>query len=68
MSKNPLLDWKHADARRRIHIRAVADGATFSLGATGRPHHTPSLGEAFDQAIAANGYEDAVIIYEGRGA
>jgi len=68
MSKNPLLDWKNADARRRIHIRAVADGATFSLGATGIRHSAPSLGEAFDQAMAANGGEPAVVIYEGRGS
>ena len=62
---NELL-WKQADARHRIHIRSVGEGATYALGATGRQHRAESIGEAVDQALAGIGHEPAVIIYEGK--
>lgn len=64
--RNPLLTWPHADGRRRIHIRSVGEGATYSLGATARPIAADSVAEAVDQALAGIGHEPAVIIYEGR--
>lgn len=67
-AKNPLLQWPAADARRRIHIRSVGDRASYSLGATARPILADSIADAVDQALAGIGYEEAVIIYEGRGA
>jgi hypothetical protein len=67
VSANPLLSWHAADARRRIHIRSFGDRASYSLGATGRAIEAASVGEALDQALAGIGYEQAVIIYEGRG-
>lgn len=63
--RNELLSWPSADGRRRIHIRTIAGGATYALGATGRPHMADSEGEALEQALAGIGHEPAVIIYEG---
>ncbi|KQX18368.1 MULTISPECIES: hypothetical protein [unclassified Sphingomonas] len=65
---NPLLTIPHADARRRIHIRSVGDRASYSLGVTARPIMADSVAEAVDQALAGIGYEEAVIIYEGRAS
>lgn len=67
MTRNPLLKWPAADARRRIHLRSVGDRASYSLVATARPIMADSLGDALDQALAGISHEPAVIIYEGRG-
>ncbi|WP_347271189.1 hypothetical protein [Rhizorhabdus histidinilytica] len=65
---NPLLTWPAADARRRIHIRSVGERVAWSFSPREQPFHTETIGAAVEEALAQIGHEDAVIIYEGRGA